>query len=78
MKIGKTELERYLESYEEYIKELNDDNLGVGINKEKWRTNKSYLEDNGLYDILDIIEALSNYTLEQIVKALEMLEVEVV
>lgn len=73
MKISKLELERYLESYEEYFKDISND-----INKDKYFTNKSYLEDNGLYEILDIIELLSDYTLEQIVKVLEILEVEVV
>jgi len=64
MKISKLELERYIEAFKE--------------DKEKWLTNKTYLEDNGLYDILDIIEILHKYTLEQIVKVLEILEVEVV
>ena len=71
MIISKLELERYINAYEIY-KQDNEE-------QREWSTTREYLSINGLYDVLDIIEDCVNIkaTQEQIEQVLVVLGVEV-
>ena len=71
MIISKLELERYINAYEIY-KQDNEE-------QREWSTTREYLSINGLYDALNIIEDCVNIkaTQEQIEQVLVVLGVEV-
>ena len=72
MKISKLEIERFIEAYTDY-KNSGQNETGL------WLNNRTYLENNNLNSIANIIEVLvdSSYAFEFIVKALEALGIEV-
>lgn len=75
MKISKLELKRFSKTYLQYIENQSDRE-----SSRYWLDNRNYLEDNGLYHALDIIENMLDRgdDLETIIKVLEILKVEVV